>query len=98
MITLFHSSGRLLLHTESQEFPAGGYVGFSEDVLQVFLEGVFTDAEGLGDLVVVAVLVDLFGNLEFAVCEVAGVFQAGEGLFEVVGLGQAVGNLVEDGV
>jgi len=29
---------------------------------------------------------------------VAGVFQAGEGLFEVVGLGQAVGNLVEDGV
>ncbi len=36
-----------------------------------------------------------FGNLEFAVCEVAGVFQAGEGLFEVVGLGQAVGNLVE---
>ena len=41
---------------------------------------------------------DLFGNLEFAVCEVAGVFQAGEGLFEVVGLGQAVGNLVEDGV
>ena len=25
-------------------------------------------------------------------------FQAGEGLFEVVGLGQAVGNLVEDGV
>lgn len=48
--------------------------------------------------VVVAVLVDLFGNLEFAVCEVAGIFQAGEGLFEVVGLGQAVGNLVEDGV
>ena len=40
----------------------------------MFLEGVFTDAEGLGDLVVVAVLVDLFGNLEFAVCEVAGVF------------------------
>ena len=64
----------------------------------MFLEGVFTDAEGLGDLVVVAVLVDLFGNLEFAVCEVAGVFQAGEGLFEVVGLGLAVGNLVEDGV
>ena len=28
----------------------------------------------------------------------AGVFQTGEGLFEVVGLGQAVGNLVEDGV
>mgnify|MGYP001808527580 FL=1 len=28
----------------------------------------------------------------------AGVFQAGESLFEVVGLGQAVGNLVEDGV
>ena len=58
----------------------------------------FADAERPCDFVVVAVLVDLFGNLEFAVCEVAGVFQAGEGLFEVVGLGQAVGNLVEDGV
>ena len=91
-------AGWLLSHTESQEFPAGGYVGFSEDVLQVFLEGVFADAERPCDFVVVAVLVDLFGNLEFAVCEVAGVFQAGEGLFEVVGLGQAVGNLVEDGV
>ena len=27
----------------------------------------------------VAVLVDLFGNLEFAVCEVAGVFSGGRG-------------------
>ena len=91
-------AGRLLSHTESQEFPAGGYVGFSEDVLQGFLWGVFADAERPCDFVVVAVLVDLFGNLEFTVCEVAGVFQVGKSLFEVVGLGQAVGNLVEDGV
>ena len=60
--------------------------------------GCFRGCRETCDFVVVAVLVDLFGNLEFAVCEVAGVFQAGEGLFEVVGLGQAVGNLVEDGV
>ena len=64
----------------------------------MLLKSIFPDAERPCDFVVVAVLVDLFGNLEFAVCEVAGVFQAGEGLFEVVGLGQAVGNLVEDGV
>ena len=91
-------AGRLLSHTESQEFPAGGYVGLTKNILQVLLKSIFPDAKGLGNFIIVAVLVDLFGNLEFAVCEVAGVFQAGEGLFEVVGLGQAVGNLVEDGV
>ena len=64
----------------------------------MLLKSIFPDAEGLGDFVIVAVLVDLFGDLEFTVCEVAGVFQVGEGLFEVVGLGLAVGDLVEDGV
>ena len=64
----------------------------------MFLEGVFADAERPCDFVIVAVLVDLFGDLEFTVCEVAGVFQVGEGLFEVVGLRLTVGDLVEDSV
>ena len=64
----------------------------------MFLEGVFADAERSCDFVVVAVFVDLFGDLEFPVCEVAGVFQVGEGLFEVVGLRLTVGDLVEDSV
>lgn len=64
----------------------------------MLLKSIFPDAEGLGDFVIVAVLVDLFGDLEFTVCEVAGVFQVGEGLFEVVGLRLTVGDLVEDSV
>ena len=47
----------------------------AEDILQVFLEGVFTDAEGLGDLVVVAVLEDLFGDLKFSGSEMVVGFQ-----------------------
>ena len=79
-------AGRLLSHTESQEFPAGGYVGFSEDVLQVFLEGVFADAERPCDFVVVAVLEDLFGDLKFSGSEMVVGFQVAEGLLKAVGL------------
>ena len=64
----------------------------------MLLKSIFPDAKGLGNFIIVAVLVDLFGNLEFAVCEVAGVFQVGKSLFEVVGLRLTVGDLVEDGV
>ncbi len=64
----------------------------------MLLKSIFPDAERPCDFVVVAVLVDLFGNLEFTVCEVAGVFQVGEDLFEVVGLRLTVGDLVEDSV
>ena len=53
---------------------------------EVFLEGVFTDAEGLGDLVVVAVLEDLFGDLKFSGSEMVGGFQVAEGLLKAVGL------------
>ena len=52
----------------------------------MFLEGVFTDAEGLGDLVVVAVLEDLFGDLMFSGRERVGGFQVAEGLLKAVGL------------
>ncbi|MEE0368248.1 MAG: hypothetical protein UDT01_07115 [Blautia sp.] len=52
----------------------------------MFLEGVFTDAEGLGDLVVVAVLEDLFGDLKFSGSEMVVGFQVAEGLLKAVGL------------
>jgi len=52
----------------------------------VFLEGVFTDTEGLGDLVVVAVLEDLFGDLKFSGSEMVVGFQVAEGLLKAVGL------------
>ena len=62
----------------------------------MFLEGVFTDAEGLGDLVVVAVLEDLFGNLKFSGSEMVVGFQVAEGLLKAVSLRLLVGDLVED--
>ena len=62
----------------------------------MFLEGVFTDAEGLGDLVVVAVLEDLFGDLKFSGSEMVVGFQVAEGLLKAVGLRLLVSNLVED--
>jgi hypothetical protein len=52
----------------------------------VFLEGVFTDTEGLGDLIVVAVLEDLFGDLKFSGSEMVVGFQVAEGLLKAVGL------------
>ena len=52
----------------------------------MFLEGVFTDTEGLGDLIVVAVLEDLFGDLKFSGSEMVVGFQAAEGLLKAVGL------------
>lgn len=52
----------------------------------MFLEGVFTDAEGLGDLIVVAVLEDLFGDLKFSGSEMVVGFQVAEGLLKAVGL------------
>ena len=61
----------------------------------MFLEGVFTDAEGLGDLIVVAVLEDLFGDLKFSGSEMVVGFQVAEGLLKAVGLRLLVGNLVE---
>lgn len=62
----------------------------------MFLEGVFTDAEGLGNLVVVAVLEDLFGDLKFSGSEMVVGFQVAEGLLKAVSLRLLVGNLVED--
>lgn len=62
----------------------------------MFLEGVFTDAEGLGDLVVVAVLEDLFGDLKFSGSEMVVGFQVAEGLLKAVGLRLLVSDLVED--
>ena len=62
----------------------------------MFLEGVFTDAEGLGNLVVVAVLEDLFGDLKFSGSEMVVGFQVAEGLLKAVGLRLLVGDLVED--
>ena len=62
----------------------------------MFLEGVFTDAEGLGDLVVVAVPEDLFGDLKFSGSEMVVGFQVAEGLLKAVGLRLLVGDLVED--
>lgn len=56
----------------------------------MFLEGVFTDAEGLGDLVVVAVLEDLFGDLKFSGSEMVIGFQVAEGLLKAVGLSRLV--------
>ena len=56
----------------------------------MFLEGVFTDAEGLGDLVVVAVLEDLFGDLKFSGSEMVVGFQEAEGLLKAVGLSRLV--------
>lgn len=64
----------------------------------MFLKRIFPDAQGLGDFVVVAVLVDLLGDLEFSGGEVIVGFQVAEGLFKVVGLRLLVGDLVEDGV
>ena len=52
----------------------------------MFLEGVFTDTEGLGDLVVGAVLEDLFGDLKFSGSEMVVGFQVAEGLLKAVGL------------
>ena len=52
----------------------------------MFLEGVFTDTEGLGDLIVVAVLADLFGDLKFSGSEMVVGFQVAEGLLKAVGL------------
>lgn len=52
----------------------------------MFLEGVFTDTEGLGDLIVVAVLEDLFGDLKFSGSEMVVGFQVAEGLLKAVGL------------
>lgn len=86
------------LHTQSQKLPPGSHISLTKNILQVLLKSIFPDAKGLGNFIIVAVLVDLFGNLEFTVCEVAGVFQVGESLFEVVGLRLTVGDLVEDGV
>lgn len=57
----------------------------------MFLEGVFTDAEGLGDFVVVAVLEDLFGDLKFSGSEMVVGFQVAEGLLKAVGLSRLVG-------
>lgn len=57
---------------------------------------VFSRAEGLGDLVVVAVLEDLFGDLKFSGSEMVVGFQVAEGLLKAVGLRLLVGNLVED--
>lgn len=62
----------------------------------MFLEGVFTDAEGLGNLVVVAVLEDLFGDLKFSGSEMVVGFQVAEGLLKAVSLRLLVGDLVED--
>ena len=62
----------------------------------MFLEGVFTDAEGLGDLVVVAVLEDLFGDLKFSGSEMVVGLQVAEGLLKAVGLRLLVSDLVED--
>lgn len=62
----------------------------------MFLEGVFTDAEGLGNLVVVAVLEDLFSNLKFSGSEMVVGFQVAESLLKAVGLRLLVGDLVED--
>ena len=62
----------------------------------MFLEGVFTDAEGLGDLVVVAVLENLFGDLKFSGSEMVVGFQVAEGLLKAVSLRLLVGDLVED--
>ena len=64
----------------------------------MFLEGVFPDSESLGDFVVVAVLVDLLGDLEFSGGEVIVSFQAAESLFQVASLRLFVSDLVEDGV
>ena len=86
------------LHTQSQKLPPGSHISLTKNILQVLLKSIFPDAKGLGNFIIVAVLVDLFGNLEFTVCEVAGVFQVGESLFEVGGLRLTVGDLVEDGV
>ena len=62
----------------------------------MFLEGVFTDTEGLGDLVVVAVLEDLFGDLKFSGSEMVVGLQVAEGLLKAVSLRLLVGDLVED--
>lgn len=86
------------LRTQSQKLPPGSHISLTKNILQVLLKSIFPDAKGLGNFIIVAVLVDLFGNLEFTVCEVAGVFQVGKSLFEVVGLRLTVGDLVEDGV
>lgn len=42
----------------------------------MLLECIFPDAEGLGDFIVVAVLVDLFGDLEFSGGQAVLGFQA----------------------
>ena len=86
------------LHTQSQKLPPGSHISLTKNILQVLLKSIFPDAKGLGNFIIVVVLVDLFGHMEFTVCEVAGVFQVGESLFEVVGLRLTVGDLVEDGV
>ena len=56
----------------------------------MILEGVFTDAEGLGDLIVVAVLEDLVGDLKFSVSDMVVGFQVAEGLLKAVGLSRFV--------
>lgn len=64
----------------------------------MFLKRIFPDTKSLSNFIIIAVLVDLFGDLEFSGGEVIVSFQAAEGLFEVVGLRLLVGDLVEDGV
>ncbi len=62
----------------------------------MLLQGILPDAEGLGDLIVVAVLVDLPGDLEFPGGEVEFVFQEGQDVREVSAFRLGVGNLVQD--
>ncbi len=64
----------------------------------MFLQSIFTDSKSLSNFIIVAVLVDLLGDLEFAGGEMVVGFQMIEGLLKIVGLGLFVGDLVEDGV
>lgn len=64
----------------------------------MFLKRIFPDSKSLSNFIIVAVLVDLLGDLEFAGGEMVVGFQMIEGLLKIVGLGLFVGDLVEDGV
>ena len=64
----------------------------------MFLECILPDTKSLSNFIIIAVLVDLFGNLEFARGEAIVSFQAAESLFQVASLRLFVGDLVEDGV
>ncbi len=62
----------------------------------MFLQGILPDTEGLGDLIIIAVLIDLTSDLEFSGGEMEFVFQQGQDVREIGTFRPCVCDLIED--